>query len=1551
VGITDTASASEPVYGAALGGVDIAFTGTEPQLVFRDPGDQALYAVNLEGAGPVFDASGNEVDAAQFDQNPAVATLGAVNPTTGDGGNGGGNGGGSGGGTGEAAFTLELLHAADQEGATGAIVDAPNFSAVLNALRAQDIGEDGEPDNTLTLSSGDAFIPGVFFDASEEIYGQGGVADILIQNELGFEAIALGNHEFDTGTADLAALISGEGIDGFDGAAFPYLSTNLDVSTDANLAPLEVADGAAPQAGSVTGSVVIDVNGEPIGVIGATTPTLGSISSPGTVGIAPSPFGANPTSEELDALAAEIQLGVDALLADNPGLNKVVLLSHMQRIEIETELAARLTDVDIIVAGGSNTRLVDENDRLRDGDTAQGDYPTFVTNPDGDSVAVVNTDGSYKYVGRLVIDFDDQGRIIADSYDADVSGAYATDAQGVADLGAGDLVDPEIQAIVDAVETQIIAAESNVLGFSDVFLNGNRSGDATDGVRTQETNLGNLTADANLAYAQESDETVVLSLKNGGGIRASIGETVVLPGETEASRLPNPELVDGDGNVFKPAGGISQNDVQTTLAFNNGLTLLTLTGPEIVALLEHGVSAVPGVSGRFPQISGVEFEYDPTQEAGARVFEAAIVDGEGNVIAQLVDDGQIVTTDADQFRTVTLDFLARPRFDDAGNFVGAGDGYPFPNTNTDPELGELGDPVVVARVNAVSLEVEGAQTGDATFADDGTEQDALAEYLLDNFGEETPFDQADTASLLDTRIEAYTPIYTLQGDGLVSDYDGQEVTTKGIVTAIDSNGFYMQDADGDGNIATSDAIFVFTGNGGTAGLSLGDEVGLTATLSERVPGGTSSGNQPTTQLSTVTELVTLSTGNALPEAVILGQNGRVLPSESIDDDPTTFDPENDALDFFESLEGMRVTAEDLVAVSGTNQFGEIFAVANQGADATGLSERGTLNISEGDFNPEKIQIDTDFGISGFSNPMVDTGDLLGDVTGVLGYAFGNYELIPTEDFTGQIVDAGLEAETTEIAATDDVLTIASYNVLNLDPVLERQELTNNGEARNVDDDEGDGRFDALAAQIVGNLGTPDILALQEIQDNTGGETGDGVVAADETLQRLIDAIDIANDGIDNDNSGYAYIDNTFITDLASGGQPGGNIRTAFLYQTDRVDLVEGSVRTISGQGEGEAFEGARLPLVADFTFNGEEVTVVNNHFSSKGGSQPIFGTTQPFEELQNDLNEDGSPVANGSLDERLAQAEAVAGYVEGRLAEDADARIAVVGDLNEFEFVAPVTRLEEAGLSNLTNLLDPDEAYTFNFQGNSQSLDHILVTDALMPEVQFDQVHVNSEFARTDGTASDHDPIVAGLFIPDAAPEVLTVDVDLFASGWLGKTTAKTRIIDETGVVETDVQRLSFFDNRIVLEEAGVKINSRGPGLDAVTAIDGGLGVSSNADGFFRWSDRLDIDKREALNLRLDRDDSANRLELDFADDAGKVKLVFFNDGERLSRETYTYEDGMLEVVLAEGEVFDRVKISGSGRDDVRLTGFEFDRLLDEEDVSDNSDLFAAMGSDSFAFL
>lgn len=560
-------------------------------------------------------------------------------------------------------------------------------------------------------------------------------------------------------------------------------------------------------------------------------------------------------------------------------------------------------------------------------------------------------------------------------------------------------------------------------------------------------------------------------------------------------------------------------------------------------------------------------------------------------------------------------------------------------------------------------------------------------------------------------------IYEIQGAGHISPFVGQSVTTTGIVTAVESNGFYLQDPTGDGNDATSDGIFVFTSS--APGVNVGDELKVEGIVSEFIPGGASTGNLSSTQISGNPTITTLSTGNALPAAVILGNGGRIPPTEVIDNDNfSVFDPAEDGIDFYESLEGMRVTVRDAVAVSPTNSFGEIFTLADNGAGATGVSDRGTINISPDDFNPERIQIQLDSNLLPGFSANVNVGDKLGDVTGVVDYNFGNFEVKATEVFTP--TSGGLQKESTNLVATANQLTVASFNVENLDP------------------SDGD-RFDALAAQIVNNLKNPDIIGLQEVQDNDGA-TNSNVTAADETLQLLVDKIAQLS-GIT-----YEFIDNPFIGDDTNGGQPGGNIRTAFLYNPARVDLVEGSIQTVTDPADQQTnpnnpFFDSRLPLAATFLFNGQEVTVVDNHFSSKGGSKPLFGQTQPATELQEDPN------VNGGVEERRAQAETVKAFADGILANDANANVIVLGDFNEFEFISPLEILEQS-LTNLTERLPENERYSYIFEGNSQSLDHILASDRLAATAEFDAVHINSEFA---DRATDHDPLLSRftLEVPD----------------------------------------------------------------------------------------------------------------------------------------------------------------------------------------------------------
>ncbi|SFI97387.1 hypothetical protein SAMN05216258_111143 [Albimonas pacifica] len=572
----------------------------------------------------------------------------------------------------------------------------------------------------------------------------------------------------------------------------------------------------------------------------------------------------------------------------------------------------------------------------------------------------------------------------------------------------------------------------------------------------------------------------------------------------------------------------------------------------------------------------------------------------------------------------------------------------------------------------------------------------------------------------------------IQGAGHMSAFEGMTVKTTGIVTAVDTNGFYLQDPTGDGDDATSDAIFVFTG--GAPSVVVGDEAAVTGTVTEYVAGA---GNLALTELTSPTVEV-LSSGNALPAAIVVGQNGRPIPSQiisedelpvNLNEDAVDFDPATDAIDFWESLEGMRVTVEGGAVIAPTNRFDETWVVSDEGEGTTpGLTDRGVLQINAdadgyGDLNPERIQIQYDGGLlpEGFEAPTLNVGDALSDVTGVVGYDFGNYQIAVTDAFTVE-APSDNAPEVSSLAGGGDKLSVATFNVLNL------TSATGTGDS----DDDDAAQILALARQIVENLNAPDILGLQEIQDNSGVSDGlmDGIVAADETLQALVDAIAALG------GPTYSFIDSDYGVEQSHGGVPGGNIRNAYLYNAERVELVasqtlDAEALAAYGVTDPDAFAGTREPLLATFRFQGEEITLINNHFPSRSGSDPIFGAEQPFEQ--------------GGEADREAAAKAVNEVVDAIVAADPDAKVVVLGDLNTFEFTDEVaedlagTGLDKV-LTHLAEFADPQDVWSYIFDGNAQALDHILATANLLGGVEVDYVHVNADQAEQ---ASDHDPVLA----------------------------------------------------------------------------------------------------------------------------------------------------------------------------------------------------------------
>ncbi len=578
----------------------------------------------------------------------------------------------------------------------------------------------------------------------------------------------------------------------------------------------------------------------------------------------------------------------------------------------------------------------------------------------------------------------------------------------------------------------------------------------------------------------------------------------------------------------------------------------------------------------------------------------------------------------------------------------------------------------------------------------------------------TSFVTALSTSLLGAFSLPFVSIMQIQGRGHTSPFAGDSVATTGTVTALMPNGFYLQDAAGDFDPSTSDGIFAFTGSPPT--VVVGDQVRLEGLVSEFRPA-----SDPTNL--TVTEIThprieILARGQPLPMPLTLACP---MPSEIIDNDALlVFDPESDGIDFYECMENMRVRVPDAVAVSVTNAFGELWV---RGPCATGVNKRGGITISAGDMNPERIQID-DVRMSG---PVTaNVGDRVGDVVGVMSYRFGNFEVLPESIAEPVIVE--IKPEMTRLRSDEGHLTVASFNVRNL----------------NREDAE---RIAAIAHIIAINLGSPDILALQEIQDDSGS-VNDGTVDARRTYAALIDAI------WETGGPRYDFRD-IAPEDGHDGGEPGANIRVGFLFRPDRVEFVDrGSARatTTTWIVEGsdgvslshspgridpmnDAWRSSRKPLAAEFEFDGRRLFVIACHLTSRGGSTPLFGATQP-------------PLIGGEA-QRIQQASVTAAFVDRLLALDRSAAVVVLGDFNDFQFSPTLTRLRR-DLVNLTDLLPPSERYSYNFEGNSQALDHILVSAALARGAGYDIVHVSSEFT---GAASDHDPVVARLQIVSVEEE------------------------------------------------------------------------------------------------------------------------------------------------------------------------------------------------------
>jgi 5'-nucleotidase / UDP-sugar diphosphatase len=554
------------------------------------------------------------------------------------GGKGGHHGKGQHGRDHKPDFRLTLLHNNDGESklATGSSVagygGAARFATVVDRLRAEADRKPRGRENrdkpkhkgTLLVSSGDNFLAGLAL-----LYGfENGPPwpDAIVANALDYDAMTIGNHEFDFGQARLVEFIEGVDDD------IPFITANL--GFEGTLLE-DLADE-----GRIAPSVIVRRNGERIGIIGLTTPDIAGISSPGNVQI------------END-LAPIVNGQVDRLR--RRGADKIVVSAHLQGIAADEALIPEVRGVDVWIAGGGDDLLADADDRLIPGDVAVGSYPTAVEDARGDEVLVVSTSGEYKYVGRLTVDFDKHGRVT--DYDDSRSGPVRV---------SGTPTDPDYaeedpfikENAVDPVDefSEVLASQPN--GTTQAALR--RSVTVTnDPIRRREVGYGSLVADSFLWKARQLaatdpqiDEPTV-GLTNGGGIRADID-----------------------------AGPINRAETFAALPFFNQIVVVEDVGCEqLRQILERAYSALPGIAGQFAHLAGMRVVVDPSRTAqvlqagtaqivtpGERVRDLWLTNG---TLQNTADDTPLIANGAAVANCPTVD-LATTDFS-----ARDGDFYPF----------------------------------------------------------------------------------------------------------------------------------------------------------------------------------------------------------------------------------------------------------------------------------------------------------------------------------------------------------------------------------------------------------------------------------------------------------------------------------------------------------------------------------------------------------------------------------------------------------------------------------------------------------------------------------------------------------------------------------------------------------------------------------------------------------------------------------------------------------------------------------------------------------
>ena len=549
-------------------------------------------------------------------------------------------------------------------------------------------------------------------------------------------------------------------------------------------------------------------------------------------------------------------------------------------------------------------------------------------------------------------------------------------------------------------------------------------------------------------------------------------------------------------------------------------------------------------------------------------------------------------------------------------------------------------------------------------------------------------------------INAPIEIHDLQGCSHISPYLGKNFSSiQGIVTWKDDQGFYLQSINPDSADCSSEAIYVFTKQ--FPEVIPGDAVSVSGKVKEFIADNNLNDQLSTTEIES-SSVTILSSENNLPEPIVIGVDGRLPPDKIIEDDNfSKFDPQYDGIDFFESLESMRVEIESAVVVEPENAYHEIYVIPTEMINQNVMSSQGALIANPADVNPERILV----VLPDSFKKMLNQGDRFTQpLIGILTYEYGSYEIIETNTPTIQVQKTGVSSRPESLDS--DTISIATYNTNNLSRF-------------------DDTRINKFASQIYKTLGSPDILLLEEILDDSGSED-DGTTRAALTLKTLTQRI------VDFGGPNYSFIDNP-PQNNSSGGIAGGNIRTIILYRTDRGISVSTS-HIANPANQKTVFENCRIPIVSLFYFRNQAIYVIGVHLVSNLTNTPLFGSAQPLQK----------PDEN----KRISQAKWITQLTANIQSKNPGAVVLVAGDFNDTPESITLQTLDSAGFYNIADDLEPNEQYSIIFQGNAYLYDQILLTDPSnnISLSHAGVMHINT-FLNEKQQTSDHDPFIANLTI------------------------------------------------------------------------------------------------------------------------------------------------------------------------------------------------------------